>query len=204
MIVMLFSALLTFSNYPLNPVEQDTVASSNIHFTAGVNGPNGILGSGFDGSLKFEMLMTHPYIVRAAAELRKSTIINMSYPRGYILATTFALEGLYYRGTNRLSGFIGLGLVYVVSSVKQNEADKLRLFLAEGVNDVQIKDTFGYRLILGARFRRSFSLEIVITELKSDFIYITRISQSSFIEETIRTRLSNIKLTFGYLFSLGF
>ncbi len=204
MIVMLLSAMMTFSNYPLNPVEQDTVASSNIHFTAGLNGPNGILGSGFDASLKYELLLVHPYIVRTAVEIRRSTIINKSYPEGYILATTFALEGLYYRGTNRLTGFIGIGMVYVVSSVKQDEDDKLRLLLDDGINGVRIKDTFGYRLIVGARFKKSFSLEVAITEIKSDFIYISRISQASFLEESERTRMSNIKVTIGYLLPFGF
>jgi len=187
------------NSYPLNPVREDTVASGNFHFTAGVNGPNGILGTGLEASLKYELLISHPYILRTAFELGRSKINDKSYPIGDVQAATFAVEGMYYRGTDKMTAFMGIGIVYVVSKMRLGQVDETRNLPVDNFSSIRIKNSFGYRLIVGARLRKAFSIEIGITEIKTDFIYVTRFSESSFSEFPVRSRLSNIKLTFGYL-----
>lgn len=82
MFTLILASLLSLPLYPLNPEAQDTLASANLHFTIGVNGPNSIVSTGPEMSLKYEMLVQHPIVIRAAVDYKYSDVTTRLFPNG--------------------------------------------------------------------------------------------------------------------------
>ena len=203
MLAYLLAGWLCLPLAPLNPLEQDTLASMNLHVTAGVASPNGVVSAGPAASVKYEMLVVHPFVLRGGVDFRYGKTVSPLFPRGRLFSGTFSLEGFYYRGTDHLLGYIGLGAIYALHSFSSDPttADSLRAF--ESVSSVGIRPRLGYRLTLGLRFKKSYSLEVAITELRPDFV--KHGSYAGGVTSTHReeTRTGGFRVTVGYLFQLS-
>ena len=199
MFTCLVAMIAALSLYPLNPVEQDTLAPANVHLTAGINGPNGVFGIGPEITAKYEMLVFHPFVVRPAFDIRYGKVTNALHPSGELLAATFSTEFFYYKGTDKLTGYMGGGVVFTDYHFMLNDraADSLKSNL--GITNVRMKNTFGYRFTMGLRIERNYSMEIAITEQRPLFSFTTRISSSSYSESTDKIRMSDVRFTVGYL-----
>lgn len=196
---LILSTLLSLPAYPLNPVVQDTLNSVNLHLTAGFNSPNSIVESGFEFTLKTEWLVSHPFVVRAAFEYKYGKVNSLQYPDGNVRTFTFSSDVIYYRGTDKLTGYLGLGPVYVVSNYNLSGAAEQLIYKGDILTEVRIKDSFGYRLTLGLRFRKSYSLEMAATEVKTNFIITNQIDAARFSESATRVRIGDVRVTLGYL-----
>ncbi len=202
MLTLLFTCFLTLPLYPLNPVEQDTLAMINLHVTAGFNAPNRFGSISPELTGKYEMLFKHPFVLRAACDYRYGTVSSVLYPHGNLHSVTVSLEGLYYRGTNTLTGYVGLGPLvgFNYLSLSTRSADSLRANL--GITGVRIRPSLGYRLTIGLRYHRAYSLELSVSQLRPTFVYTSRFSPTTYSETTDKVRLSDVRLTLGYLISL--
>ena len=202
MIALLLAGWLCLPIAPLNPLEQDTLASMNLHVTAGVSSPNGVVSAGPSMTMMYEMLVVHPLVVRGGVEFNYSKTVSNLFPKGKLFATTFSADALYYRGTDHLLGYLGLGMVYALPNFTSNRSTADSLMTYESVGSVDMTRKLGYRLTFGLRYKRHYSVELSITELHPDFIkngvYADGETSRSFEE----TRTGNIRLTFGYLFPL--
>ncbi len=199
MFTLILASLLSLPLYPLNPEAQDTLASANLHFTIGVNGPNSIVSTGPEMSLKYEMLVQHPIVIRAAVDYKYGDVTTRLFPNGYIHTAVTSVEVFFYRGTDKLTGYLGAGIVYSYNYFKLTSAAADSLVTNHAINDVRIKNTFGYRITLGMRIHRSYAIEFAVTEVRPDFIYTARTSPSQYSEIAERTRLNDVRLTFGFL-----
>ena len=200
---MLLATWLCLPLAPLNPLEQDTLASINLHFSAGVSSPNGIVSVGPELSARYEMLLVHPLILRGAVDYRYGKLRSSLYPRGDIHTTTLALEALYYRGTDRLTACVGMGAVYALNWFSPSGAASDSLWINESITDVDLAQQFGYRIILGLRFNRSYSLEIAVTELRPDIIKWGRTPTDDVSKEHEQIRTGAFRIIVGYLLPLG-
>ena len=70
MTALIFTAWLALPIAPLNPVAEDTLTATNIHISAGVTTPNGVLSTGPEISVKYEMLAVHPMVVRGSIDFK--------------------------------------------------------------------------------------------------------------------------------------
>lgn len=199
MLTLILTSLLSLPLYPLNPVDQDTLAAANLHFTLGVSGPNAIVSSGPELSLKYEMLIDHPFVVRAAADYRFGSVTTRLFPNGQMHTGTASVEGFVYRGTDKLTGYMGAGVVYSYNYFKLKSAAADSLVTNHGITDVRIKNTFGYRFTLGMRIQRSYAIEFAVTEIRPDFVYVSRTSPSQYSEMAEPIRLNDVRLSFGFL-----
>lgn len=201
---LLLASLLSLPIYPLNPVAEDTLALRNLHLTVGVSSANNVMDAGPELTAKFEFLVVHRFVLRSAFDYRYGKVTTNRLPKGRLHSSTISLEALYYRGTDRLTGFFGWGLVYVFSNyrISGDAADSLRNNF--GITAVRVKENLGYRLTMGLRFQKAYSFEIGITELKTAFVYTTAVTESSYFEQAERSRRSDIRATFGYVIPLDF
>ncbi|MDZ4723960.1 MAG: hypothetical protein SGI97_08680 [candidate division Zixibacteria bacterium] len=199
MLAVLLTSWLLMPIAPLNPVEQDTLASVNFHITAGMSGTNGILTEGPELSTKYELLLGHPYVIRAAAEYKLGEAISPLYPRGKLQTITFAFEGLYYRGTTELLAYLGGGLIYAIHHFSPRASTSDSLFSTEQVTDIDVGQKAGYRLVFGLRYLARYSIEMRITELHPSFIKSFRPDENSLGTRSTEVRASSIALSFGYL-----
>ncbi|MCK4606038.1 MAG: hypothetical protein KAU35_01955 [candidate division Zixibacteria bacterium] len=199
---LLFSALLSLPLYPVNPIKQDTVNFMNAHFTAGFTGPNGILSTSAEFTTRYELMVVYPLVVRAAAEYKIGSVIDGHFPEGLLHGPTVAVEALYYRGTNRMMGFIGFGLIWTMYDLKlsSSAADSLRTNF--NVTEVRLKSAPGYRIIMGLRFGRVFSLEISTTDVRPDFVYRRALGENSYALQHQDARFHDFRVSFGYLIPL--
>ena len=199
---LLLTTLLSMPIYPLNPTVQDTVATHVIHITAGAVGPNEVASAGPDFTLKNEFLIHHPVVVRAGIEYRFGSMSSKRFPHGHLQALTLATSVLYYRGTNRMTGYLGAGVVYVMSGLKMKTAVADSLFRAEDVTGIDLSNTLGYRFLLGLRYRNSFSLEISLTNTRPDFVKHSELNQFSSLDKSEPLKLNDVRVSLGYLFNL--
>jgi len=199
---LLFATLVSLPIYPLNPVQQDTVSFINLHVTAGFNGPSSIITSGPELTFKYEMVIAHPFILRSAFDYRYGTVSSIHYPDGDLHRGTFSAEGIYYRGTEKLTGYFGLGLVWSTFSYHLSEgaADSLRTNF--GISEVGITSVPGYRITAGLRIHRSYSIEIGLTDTRPDYVYTIRHDANSFSVGSKQIRFNDFRVSLGYLFSL--
>jgi len=200
--ILLLATMLSLPLYPLNPVQQDTLSFMSLHITGGVDGPNGILSAGPELSAKYEMLFYHPLILRAAFDYRFGKVNSVLYPQGDLRAGTFSAEVLYYRGTKRMTGYIGGGIVFARHSFDMREHAADSLVRSEGITNVEVSNVVGYRITTGLRFRHNFSLEISMTDIRPDFLYITRTSSDRYTLVRKQVRFNDFRVSFGYLFTL--
>lgn len=196
---MLLTSWLCLPVFPLNPTAQDTIAPKNLHFTVGISSPNGLVGVGPEVTAKYEMLMVHPVIVRAAFDYRFGRVNSKLYPAGDLHGATVSAVALYYRGRHKLTGYIGMGIVYTFHGFRPTSAAADSLYKNHQVDEVGIKPAFGYRIVLGLRFHRDFSLEIGITEVKPKLLFTSRLTEDSYSVVAEKIRLSDVRVTVGYL-----
>ena len=199
---LLLATLLSLPLYPLNPVQQDTVATFNAHVTAGITAPNGIANTGVEVSSKFEMLIVHPFLIRGGVDYRFSKLRARRYPDGLLHGPTFSIEGLIYRGTNRMTGFIGLGAVLGKYYVNPTAAASDSLMANHDIYGVYVEPKFGYRFIAGLRLRSAFSIEIGVTSITTDFLYRRSVGPNSYRQLRVPARFRDFRLTFGYVLPL--
>ncbi len=202
MYVLLLASWLCLPTFPLNPIRQDTIAPLNLHFTIGVSGPDGLVATGPETTTKFEMLMMHPFVVRTAFGYRFGKVNSKLHPMGYLHGMTASVEALYYRGTHKLTGYIGVGIVHTLHHYQLARAAADSLYANYRIDDVSMQRAFGYRIILGLRLHRIFSIEIGITEVKPKLAYTSHLSKDSYSITKEKIRLSDVCVTVGYLLTL--
>jgi hypothetical protein len=202
MLALLMAAMMSLPLYPLNPVEEDTLASVNAHISLGFRAPSDVVSAGPELSAKYELLIMHPVVVRTSVDYKYGELSARQYPRGPMHAVSFALESFYYRGTDKLTGYIGAGALFTVHSFKPHAwiADSLRSQFA--IREVRIDAAPGFRIALGLRYRSVYALELTITEMRSNLNYIRDTGIGMVAERKEEIRLSDIRVTFGYLFTL--
>ena len=194
---LLLTTWLCLPVFPLYPVEQDTIAPVNLHFTVGLSGPNGLVAAGPEVTAKYEMLLIHPVIVRTAFDYRYGRVNSKLYPSGNLHAATVSVDVLYYRGRHKLTGYLGLGVVYTLHGFQLASAAADSLLSNHQINEVNLKRAFGYRIIMGLRFHSKLSLEIGITEVRPKLLFISRLDENSYSVPEEKIRLSDVRGTVG-------
>lgn len=209
---LLLIAWLSLPLAPLNPVEQDTIAGMNLHLSAGVTSPNGIVSAGPELSLKFELRPAHPLVVRTELDLRFGAVGTRFFPGGSNNPSMYltgnyqsALTGvdlLYYRGTDRLTAYLGLGLVYAFNRFDPSDESLALLRADYGVDDIDMSQKLGYRLTLGLRFHKAYAFEIAVTQIKPDFVFGRDYGNGTYSKEYFPTQFSGFRFTLGYIWQL--
>ena len=202
MLAIICAAFLTLPLYPLNPVEQDTVSTINLHLTAGVSSHSGMISAGPELTAKFEYLFNHPFIFRSSLDYIYGEIKSNNYPNGTMHRQSLSTEVVYYRGTKKITAYLGLGIVYgrgifnlSDSSFFDDETDGIP-------QEINVGHALGYRFLMGLRFKHKYSIEVTITEISPSFIYFRRTSATSYSEEEFEFRANYFKVSLGYLFKL--
>lgn len=199
---LLLAGWLCLPIAPLNPVVQDTLDNMALHVTVGANTSNGIVGTGPDVTLKYEILAHHPIVLRGGFDGRFGEIRSLTYPDGEFYQGILILETVYYRGTNRLTGYLGLGMAWGFGHFIPTAGTREALFREDFTTDVDVATDLGYRITLGLRFRERYSLEIAITELKPGFVYHRSLPGGLDQVYTDTFRNNSFRLSFGYVFTL--
>ena len=210
MYILILTVWLSLPVAPLNPIEQDTVSAMNLHFTAGLSSPTGILATGPVFSVKWEILAIHPLILRSGIDYQFgafknrtfNTFDNIKEINGKVHNLTLSTDALYYRGTNRLTGYIGLGAILTVGDIKLNRESEEQLRHNYDITDIGFKPKLGYRITLGLRYQRVYSLEIAITEIEPDYTVSYYTGNYTYEEISRRTDFSGFKVSLGYLWTL--
>jgi hypothetical protein len=185
-----------------NPVAQDTIAAANIHLTAGVRPGNYIIGEGVEGGLKFEYLLFHPIILRASADYSHSNMESFRYPDGKIQSLDVSTEAILYRGTKKLTAYLGGGVVYSFNHFDLKKQLEDSLFTNSGIYNTDIENKYGYRLTMGFRFREHYSLEFGYQESRPNFMFHGVSTAGKRVIIYKESKLSVVRFTVGYLFSL--
>lgn len=202
MYTIIITTLMSLPIYPLNPIVQDTIHQMNLHLTAGYNGPNSTVSGGPDFSIKFEMVINHPFILRTAVDYRFGTINSNVYPEGNIHRGIISAEAIYYRGTKKLTGYLGFGLLYTLNRYSISDEALDSLYQANEITDVSVSNAFGFRLTTGLRIDESYSLEVGITEVRPKFIFRKQLSPDRYAIYKETFRYNDFRVTLGYLFTL--
>ena len=187
---------------PLNPVEEDTLASIAIHFAVGVTNPNGIVTAGPLVSAKYEMLMLHPFMLRGTVDFKYGRVTSHLFPNGHLYSALFGLDAIYYRGTKHLTGYIGLGPVLSLQNFRWFDETADSLFATERTTAIDMQQRFGYRITLGLRYHTSYSLEIAVVELQPDFKKTGIAFDGTETRMYQTTRTGGFRITLGYLFEI--
>ena len=202
MLPIVFAAFMSLPVYPLNPTVQDTLEVMNLHITAGIDGPNGVISLGPDFSVKYEMLLFHPFVFRPTVDIQYGAVNTATFPDGKLTTLTLAAEMLAYRGTDQLTGYLGTGLTYSSFNFSPSDEAADSLYENRGVTKVNVNSTLGYRLTLGLRYKKSYSVEFGITEVRPLFVYQSEFSSNQYAQYSKKSRMSNVRFTIGYLFPL--
>lgn len=202
MVALLIATWLAMPLYPLNPVEQDTLNTMNMHITVGVDGPNILTDPGFEVSAKYELMFQHPFILRASADYGVAGIRSQTYPDGELHSMTLGVEALHYRGTESMTGFVGLGVLLYKGYFNFDEFDPGELMAGAKDIKVSMKPKIGYRATVGLRFDRSYSLELALSDIRPT-IRLSGANGVGGIRETHdNIHLHEVRFSFGYLVPL--
>jgi hypothetical protein len=127
---------------------------------------------------------------------------SIVYPDGDLHRVSFSVEGIYYRGTDKLTGYVGLGLVWSINSftLADNEVDSL--FNFHGITDVDMNNPIGYRITAGLRLQKVYSIEVSMTEFRPKYIFTQQLEPNRWISSTEQFRQNDFRISFGYLFTL--
>lgn len=199
---LLVATWLSLPLAPLNPVEEDTLSEMSLHFTAGLANPNGIVTAGPVLSVNYEMLVIHPFMVRGTIDFKYGRMKSNLFPQGHLWTTMIGGDAIYYRGTNYLTGYVGFGFVYSFHNFVSFDATADSLLVNEGVTDVDMEQKWGYRLVLGLRYHKCYSLEVGVVELEPDFKKIGFDTNVSETRSYQTTRAGSFRITVGYLFEI--
>lgn len=208
---LLMAGWLCLPLAPLNPTGQDTISAMNLHVTAGIGSPNGVISAGPSFGVKWEWQVVYPVVVRSSFDYDYSKVNTTLFPNddlngvltdGDLHSATLGLDGLYYHGTNALTGYIGAGVIYGFHYFRADGRTDRDILAQFGVNRITMTQKPGYRLILGLRYHQFYSLEIVVTEVRPDFQFTRNVAGPGFASSNEETRLSNFRVTFGYLWTI--
>jgi hypothetical protein len=202
MLALLLSAWMVLPAFPLNPTDQDTLATSNLHFSAGFRGASDLVTAGPGVNAIYELMVWHPIVARLSIGYGYGSIASRLYPQGEVQSGTVAVEGLYYRGSDKLTGYIGFGVLYSRHSLSLEDGVRDSLWRDHSIDEVKIEDSPGFRLIMGIRRDVRYSLELSITEIRPKFLYRSRFSTSAIAELREKVRLNDYRIMIGYLFEL--
>ena len=202
MLALLIATMLISPVYPLNPLAQDTVAPMNLHLSAGFNGPTNLVSGGPEIAASYEYLFKHPFILRASLGYRQGRMYSSKYPEGNLNRLAVGADLLYYKGTDDLSACVGLGFVYSLTSLSTSGTVADSLYAEKGIDDVWIGNYPGYRITLGLRYHRSYSLEVRVQEARSRLHLNRTLSPSSYSDTSEKLRLNDMGVMVGYLFQL--
>lgn len=199
---LLLATWLALPLAPLNPIEEDTLASMNAHFSMAVTAPNGIVSTGPEISAKYELLVVHPFMVRGAVDFKYCHTVSELFPKGQLLSLPLSLDAIYYRGTDHLTGYIGFGGIYAINFFSPNSSTLDSLTQYKSVTDVDMRNEFGYRLTLGLRYKKTYSLEVSISEIYPEFIMHGVGDNGEITRSMMTTRVGGFRLSIGYLFTI--
>jgi hypothetical protein len=199
---LIITALASLSIFPLNPAQDDTVNVMNLHFTAGVVSPSELISLGPEFTLKYEFLLSHPFVLRTGFDYRFGRMKQLKYPQGDYQGFTISAECLHYRGSHRMKGIIGAGIVYNYSSVSLDDRVADSIMAAQQIADVRVEPHFGYRIILGLRRSDLWSFELRVTDIRTNLVYQRDLAPNRFSLERQRFKLSDVRVSFGYLLPL--
>jgi len=199
---LILTSLLSLPIFPLNPTEIDTLNSMNFHITAGISSPSDFATMGPEFTLKYEFLFYHPIVFRTGVDYSFGRVAKLTFPKGDVQNFTTSVEILYYKGTNRMMGFLGMGVVYNKSYVNMDGSVADSMFAAENISDVYLEGRAGYRFIFGLRKSRLWSFEIRMTDIKTKLVYQRNLGPFRYSLERIPVRLSDFRISLGYLIEL--
>ncbi|MEE8403903.1 MAG: hypothetical protein V3S17_00775 [candidate division Zixibacteria bacterium] len=199
---LILTSLLSLPVFPLNPTDRDTLNSSNFHITAGVSSPSDFATAGPEFTLKYELLFYHPIVLRTGVEYNRGRVTKISFPNGDYHGFTTSVEILYYRGTDRMMGFMGMGVVYNQSYLNMDGSVADSLLAAENISDVYLRGNAGYRFIFGLRKSRLWSFEIRMTDIRTHLVYRRNLGAYRYSIQREPVRLSDFRITLGYLIEL--
>jgi hypothetical protein len=199
---MILSTLLALSIYPLNPIPEDTINAVNAHVAIGVVAPNGIIDAVPELSGHLEASVAHPFVVRSSVDFRYSSVATSQWPQGNLFSTTLSTDLLYYRGTDRLTAYFGVGVLYALNSFDVDKKELDSLYALDGITDVRFENNLGIRLTIGMRFRARYSVEIAFTRMDAGFIYDRRLSATMFAFNRREVSLNDARVSVGYIFPL--
>lgn len=202
MYAAILTTFLSLPIFPLNPTQQDTLDQMSFHFTAGVASPSEIISIGPEMTIKYEFLFQHPFMIRTGLDYRFGRMDQLKYPRGDYHGFTTSAEFLHYRGTKRMTGFVGMGVVYNFSKVVLDDDVADSVMAAESISDVRFDPHFGYRLIFGVRRSESWSFELRITDIRTNLVYERDLGPNRYSLQRESIKLSDVRLSFGYLLPL--
>ena len=210
--VLLMLTWLAAPLAPLNPIEQDTFPPAALHAAIGGAIGNGIVSAGPIIAIQYEQLAIHPIVVRGGVELRAGSAKMRIWPDGDTGSSAvidgncesmaLGVDCFCYRGTRRLTAYIGIGLLYSFSHFNANSSSIAPARAEWGIDDLSVQQQFGYRLLLGLRFRKNYSFEIEVTELRPDVQFSGRLSPTRYFTGSNQTRLSTFSLSLGRSWTL--
>lgn len=202
MMSLWLAAWMALPIYPLNPVEQDTLNQMNLHLTVGLTSPNKIADPGLQFSAKYELLVVHPLVVRFSADYGFQELRTQQLPDGALHSLIISVDALYYRGTDELTGFVGLGAMLYQGFFRLDRGVDNLTIDDLSIDDLSFRPHVGLRGTLGLRFSRNFSLELAVSEVRPTLVTTGRVSEVRYREITEQVKLHDVRLTLGYLFSL--
>jgi len=203
MLALLCASFLALPLYPLNPTAEDTLSAQMVRFGAGFNGPNTYAKISPELDMKYELLIQHPVVVRGGVDYRPTFMSSKIHPDGVLHTVTFSADVIYYRGTDHMTAYIGIGPTLSVydMSVDSEAADSMYTY--HGITDLRVRTAPGYRISMGLLFSRVYALEISFAQSKPKFIYTSALPGGGFVENGISTKVGDIRVTLGYLFRFG-
>ncbi len=197
---------------PINPIQQDTLPAVSLHVSAGVAVDNGILSTGPLIGVKYEWRVVHPLVLRGGFDFRVGQAETRIWPNGSLepsavitgpfQSMAIDLDIFYYRGTNKLMGYIGVGAICSFERYSANDASAASLRHDFGIDQVGMSQQFGYSLLLGLRFKKSYSFEIGISELRPDVTYAGHRSSASYVTGVSETRLGSFRVSLGHIWTI--
>lgn len=199
---LLMTTWLCLPLAPLNPTAEDTLSAAAFHFNVGVTAPNGVVSAGPTASLKYEMLMVHPFVLRATADLSYCEFTANRYPNGDLYAMSYGADAIYYRGTDHLTAYLGFGVFFSFHDFRISHESLDSLNREEGITEVDLRQEIGYRLTLGLRYNRVYSMEIGVTELHPEFKKIGSDGLGHETRQYETTRTGSFRISFGYLIDI--
>ena len=202
MYALIITALASLPIFPLNPIQDDTVSVMNFHFTAGVVSPSELISVGPELTIKYEFLFSHPFVLRTGLDYRFGRMNQLKYPKGDYHGFTFSAECLYYRGPQRMKGFAGAGVVYNYSQLSPDDPESDSIMVLQHITDVQIDKRLGYRIIFGLRRSDLWTFEVRITDIRTNLVYERDLGTNRFSLEKQKVKLSDIRVTVGYILPL--
>lgn len=200
---LLFTTWMFLPIAPINPVAQDTIPPVALQASFGTSGPNNLLTVGPELAVRSELRVVHPVMLRGGIELRQNETNALRQPRGTAPSVSLIGELLLYRGTRKMTGYIGAGVGYAYYFFEPFANTRDSLFAAEQVDDVQMEAALIARFMIGLRFQERFAVEVKFNDTRPRFTKTSSTESSQItISESEGTSAGNVSLTVGYIIPL--